>query len=141
MIPSLAGGGQERGLRSGTLAPALCVGMGEAARICSQDMAYDSQWIQHLSEKLKRYYRFAEQCSCYVKMARIICWLLGQRGDGSHPDGGAEWGPRLPLLWQSKHVLRLCGGRVASHGWFYCCFYRSQKWVNYVANAMIVKFG
>jgi len=50
----LSGGGQERGLRSGTLAPALCVGMGEAARICSQDMAYDSQWIQFLSDKLKR---------------------------------------------------------------------------------------
>eukprot|EP01036_Dinobryon_divergens_P050992 gene50992-68255_t len=49
-----SGGGQERGLRSGTLAPALCVGMGEAARLCSQDMDYDAQWISFLSNKLLR---------------------------------------------------------------------------------------
>lgn len=34
----ISGGGQERGLRSGTLAPALCVGFGEAARICKEQM-------------------------------------------------------------------------------------------------------
>lgn len=36
--PILTGGGQERGLRSGTLAPHLVVGFGEACRICAQDM-------------------------------------------------------------------------------------------------------
>lgn len=36
--PIISGGGQERGLRSGTLAPALAVGFGEAARICKEDM-------------------------------------------------------------------------------------------------------
>lgn len=51
--PLMSGGGQERGLRSGTLAPALCVGMGEAARICREDMAFDSAWIKKLSDKLK----------------------------------------------------------------------------------------
>ncbi|MEO6582121.1 MAG: cysteine desulfurase family protein [Sphingomicrobium sp.] len=35
--PLLHGGGQERGLRSGTLSPALCVGFGAAARLASQD--------------------------------------------------------------------------------------------------------
>lgn len=49
-----SGGGQERGLRSGTLSPALCVGMGTAARICKEDMAADSAWINYLSDKLKR---------------------------------------------------------------------------------------
>jgi cysteine desulfurase len=48
-------GGQERGLRSGTLAPALCVGFGAAARICSEDMAYDSEWVNYLSNKFVRY--------------------------------------------------------------------------------------
>jgi len=48
-----SGGGQERGMRSGTLAPALVVGMGAAARICSEDMAYDSQYITTLSNRLK----------------------------------------------------------------------------------------
>lgn len=36
--PILSGGGQERGLRSGTLPTALVVGMGEAARIAKQEM-------------------------------------------------------------------------------------------------------
>lgn len=36
--PLITGGGQERGLRSGTLAPHLAVGMGEACRIAKEDM-------------------------------------------------------------------------------------------------------
>ena len=36
--PIISGGGQERGLRSGTLAPPLAIGMGEAARLCLQEM-------------------------------------------------------------------------------------------------------
>jgi cysteine desulfurase len=36
--PIISGGGQERGLRSGTLAPPLAIGMGEAARICNEEM-------------------------------------------------------------------------------------------------------
>ena len=33
LAPMLSGGGQERGYRSGTLAPHMCVALGEAARI------------------------------------------------------------------------------------------------------------
>lgn len=36
--PIITGGGQERGLRSGTLAPPLVVGFGEACRIAKRDM-------------------------------------------------------------------------------------------------------
>jgi cysteine desulfurase len=36
--PLISGGGQERGLRSGTLAPALVVGFGEAARIAKEEL-------------------------------------------------------------------------------------------------------
>lgn len=36
--PIISGGGQERGLRSGTLAPALVVGFGEAARIAIEEL-------------------------------------------------------------------------------------------------------
>lgn len=36
--PLITGGGQERGLRSGTLAPHLVVGLGEACRIAKADM-------------------------------------------------------------------------------------------------------
>ena len=37
--PIISGGGQERGLRSGTLAPALVVGFGEACRIAKEEIA------------------------------------------------------------------------------------------------------
>ncbi|KAF2203233.1 cysteine desulfuras-like protein [Delitschia confertaspora ATCC 74209] len=50
--PIISGGGQERGLRSGTLAPPLAVGIGEAARICKEDMEYDSKRITMLSNRL-----------------------------------------------------------------------------------------
>jgi cysteine desulfurase len=40
--PIISGGGQERGLRSGTLAPPLAIGMGEAARICKEDLEVSS---------------------------------------------------------------------------------------------------
>ena len=51
--PLMSGGGQERGLRSGTLSPALCVGMGAAAKVCMDDMDFDREWITYLSNKLK----------------------------------------------------------------------------------------
>ncbi|PCJ35000.1 MAG: IscS subfamily cysteine desulfurase [Alphaproteobacteria bacterium] len=47
------GGGQERGLRSGTLSPALCAGLGTACKIAKQDMAKDHDHIHHLAEKMK----------------------------------------------------------------------------------------
>ncbi|PSR83043.1 hypothetical protein PHLCEN_2v5847 [Hermanssonia centrifuga] len=50
--PLINGGGQERGLRSGTLATPLVVGMGEAARICKQEMARDHARIKSLSDRL-----------------------------------------------------------------------------------------
>merc|ERR1711871_575470 len=49
----MSGGGQERGLRSGTLSPALCVGIGEAAKVCIEDMEKDKKWISHLTDRLK----------------------------------------------------------------------------------------
>ncbi|CDR46812.1 CYFA0S26e00342g1_1 [Cyberlindnera fabianii] len=50
--PIITGGGQERGLRSGTLAPPLVTGFGEACRLIKEDMDYDQQHIKRLSKKL-----------------------------------------------------------------------------------------
>ncbi|KAM5531754.1 hypothetical protein V8D89_014603 [Ganoderma adspersum] len=50
--PIISGGGQERGLRSGTLPAALAVGMGEAARLAKQEMARDHAHIKVLSDRL-----------------------------------------------------------------------------------------
>lgn len=41
ILPLINGGGQERGLRSGTLAPFLCVGFGRACELAAKEMAYD----------------------------------------------------------------------------------------------------
>lgn len=49
--PILSGGGQERGMRSGTLAPPLVVGLGKAAEIASQEMKKDFDHIKKLSKK------------------------------------------------------------------------------------------
>jgi cysteine desulfurase len=46
--PLLHGGGQERGLRSGTLSPALCVGFGAAAKLASERRTGDLEHVQHL---------------------------------------------------------------------------------------------
>jgi len=50
--PIISGGGQERGLRSGTLAPALVIGFGEAARIAKEELSYDSKRVKMLSDRL-----------------------------------------------------------------------------------------
>lgn len=45
------GGGQERGMRSGTLATPLIVGLGEAAKIARYEMAKDYEHVKKLSDK------------------------------------------------------------------------------------------
>lgn len=50
--PIISGGGQERNLRSGTLAPPLVVGFGEAARLMTVEREADIEHITKLSKKL-----------------------------------------------------------------------------------------
>lgn len=51
--PLISGGGQERGLRSGTLPAPLIAGFGEACRIAQEEMGYDTQHVTKLSNRLK----------------------------------------------------------------------------------------
>ncbi|HBK04837.1 MAG TPA: IscS subfamily cysteine desulfurase [Acetobacteraceae bacterium] len=53
--PLFSGGGQERGLRSGTLATPLIVGLGEACRLASAEMASDTDRIATLRDDLLRH--------------------------------------------------------------------------------------
>jgi len=46
--PLLHGGGQEGGVRSGTLSPALCVGFGEAARLLADRRDQDHDHVERL---------------------------------------------------------------------------------------------
>ena len=48
----LDGGGQERGLRSGTLPAPLCVGFGEAARIAREELLAERERVSALTAKL-----------------------------------------------------------------------------------------
>lgn len=50
--PILSGGGQERGLRSGTLPHFLCVGFGKACEVAKDELARDEAWVGNLSKKL-----------------------------------------------------------------------------------------
>jgi cysteine desulfurase len=50
--PLQSGGGQERGLRSGTLPPPLVVGLGAACDIAFKEMPYDHKWMEFLSNRL-----------------------------------------------------------------------------------------
>lgn len=48
----IRGGGQERGMRSGTLPTPLCVGLGEAAAIAKVEMQQEAQRIRVLRDRL-----------------------------------------------------------------------------------------
>lgn len=50
--PLMSGGGQERGLRSGTVPAPLAVGMGEACRVAKEEMEADTRHISRLANKL-----------------------------------------------------------------------------------------
>jgi len=52
IAPLIHGGGQEGGLRSGTLSPALCAGFGAAAALASARMEEDAAHLQSLSSLL-----------------------------------------------------------------------------------------
>ena len=69
--PLFSGGGQERGLRSGTLAPALSVALGEAAEIAGREMTGEA-----------------------ARLADLAAGFLGRLGPGVIVHGARE--PRIP---------------------------------------------
>ena len=52
LLPLIDGGGQERGLRSGTLPTPLCVGLGRAAAIAGAEMAAEAERLCRLRDRL-----------------------------------------------------------------------------------------
>ena len=52
--PIMSGGGQERGLRSGTLPHTLVAGFGKACELAREEMENDHQWVTYLSNKMQR---------------------------------------------------------------------------------------
>ncbi len=68
LLPLIDGGGQERGLRSGTLPTPLCVGLGRAAAIAAAEMAPEASRLRGLRDRL------------YQGLARRVAGL-GLNGD------------------------------------------------------------
>lgn len=64
LVPLFDGGGQERGMRSGTLPVPLCVGLGEACRIAEEEFQTDynrilglrNYLLKNIQEKLSKVY-------------------------------------------------------------------------------------
>jgi cysteine desulfurase len=54
LLPLIDGGGQERGLRSGTLPTPLCVGLGRAAAIAGAEMEDEAERLRQLRDSLLR---------------------------------------------------------------------------------------
>jgi cysteine desulfurase len=52
LLPLIDGGGQERGLRSGTLPTPLCVGLGRAAAIAGDEMEDEAKRLRQLRNRL-----------------------------------------------------------------------------------------
>ncbi|MGH7116407.1 MAG: cysteine desulfurase family protein, partial [Stellaceae bacterium] len=52
LLPLIDGGGQERGLRSGTLPTPLCVGLGRATAIAAAEMAQEATRLRQLRDRL-----------------------------------------------------------------------------------------
>jgi cysteine desulfurase len=53
LVPLIDGGGQERGVRSGTLPTPLCVGFGQACALAAAEMAGEATRLKVLRERLR----------------------------------------------------------------------------------------
>lgn len=58
--PLQSGGGQERGMRSGTVPTHLCVGLGAACSLAQQELSYDHEYVKMLSD------RFVEKITTHL---------------------------------------------------------------------------
>ncbi|WP_299307228.1 cysteine desulfurase family protein [uncultured Croceicoccus sp.] len=54
--PQITGGGQQDGMRSGTLSPALCTGFGAAAALAIARMEEDAAHVRHLFDRARAWF-------------------------------------------------------------------------------------
>jgi cysteine desulfurase len=82
LVPLLYGGGQERGLRSGTLPTHQIVGMGTAYRIATESMAEEPPRIAALRERLWDGLRDLPGTELNGDAERRVCGILSVTFDG-----------------------------------------------------------
>ncbi len=75
LVALIHGGGQERGMRSGTLPTPLCVGLGEAAAIAQREMAQDAERLTKLRD---RFLRLGQQAPV-GGLPQRRCWRAASR--------------------------------------------------------------
>lgn len=83
--PLIYGGGQEQGLRSGTLSPALCTGFGAAAKLAGERLAEDAAHVETLWNRARELF---------------AGWTLNGAEDG-------RWKGNLNIRRQDLDVARL----------------------------------
>lgn len=78
LTPILSGGGQERGLRSGTLPTHLAVGLGEASKISREEGLFDYEHVKKLNSyllteilKIPNVYVNAHRENCYPGILNV----------------------------------------------------------------------
>lgn len=85
LAPQIHGGGQEQGLRSGTLSPALCAGFGAAAKLSRERMDQDAEHVGTLWQAAR---------------AILVRWALNGSAE-------ARWPGNLNLRLDGLDVARL----------------------------------
>ena len=101
LLPLIDGGGQERGLRSGTLPTPLCVGIGRAAAIAADEMEDEAVRLRQLRDRL------------WTDLARRVTGLR-INGDAEHRlPGSLNFGfPGIAAL----ELIEACPGIAISTG-------------------------
>ena len=118
LAPLFSGGGQERGLRSGTLPAPLIVGLGEACRLAALEMAAETERIARLRRDLLD--RLGDEIPAIRVNGSLDARIAGNLNltfparDGRGPDGNSC---RTCACPPALHVLRrrsnrpMCCGR------------------------------
>jgi cysteine desulfurase len=101
LLPLIDGGGQERGLRSGTLPTPLCVGLGRAAAVAAREMDDEAVRLRRLRDRL------------WTDLARRVPGLR-LNGDAEHRlPGSLNFGfPEIAAL----KLIEACPGIAISTG-------------------------
>src|SRR5213078_3060423 len=73
LMPLIDGGGQERGLRSGTLPTPLCVGLGRAAALAAAEMAGEAERIRLLRDRLQKHLTSRIAVCASMAIKSIVC--------------------------------------------------------------------
>lgn len=138
LSPLIHGGGQEGGLRSGTLSPALCAGFGAAAALCKDLWIKDAEYVEALwqiarailphwtlnGSEAVRWHGNLNMCRDGLDVARLMsdCRDIAFSAGSACASGSGRPSHVLTALGlsakQAKNSIRLGFGRYTQSGEF-----------------------